>query len=63
MTRRYITLDPDQQEPLYQLIYIKIDPHQQMFYYKNRIHMLLYNTGSRPAGAFIPVDQDQHGVI
>ena len=44
----YLTLDPDQQEPLYQL---------------NRIIMMLLNTSSRSAGAFIPVEPDQPDVI
>ena len=35
---------------------------QEIFYRKNRIHMLLYNTGSRLAGANMPVEPDQHDV-
>ena len=43
-----ITLDPDQQATSYE---------------KNRANMLLYNTGSRSAGVFIPDEPGQHAVI
>ena len=46
-TTCHITLNPDQQEPLYQL---------------NLINRILYNTGSRSAGAFKPVEPDQQDV-
>ena len=42
-TSCHITLNPDQQDPLYQL---------------NLISRMLCNTGSRSAGAFIPVELD-----
>ena len=30
---------------------------------KNRINMILYNTVSWSAGAFIPIEPDQHDVL
>ena len=47
-TSSHITLNPDQQEPLYQL---------------NRISRMLYNTAFRSAEAFVLVEPDQDDII
>ena len=47
----HTTLDPNQQEMSNQKTHMsmmleKLDPDQQMLYKKNRINMMLYDTGS-----------------